>query len=75
VGILYTLEPLIAEDVAQKKLRLVLEPYAPSVPGLFLYFPNRAQVSPAFRACGRRARDRPAPRGERSNRPRTVKVS
>jgi hypothetical protein len=28
----------------------VLEPYAPEVPGLFLYFPSRAQVSPAFKA-------------------------
>jgi len=30
------------------RLRLVLEPFAPRVPGLFLYFPSRTQVSPAF---------------------------
>ena len=32
------------------RLKVVLEPYAPEVPGFFLYFPRRAQVSPAFRA-------------------------
>lgn len=50
VGILYTFEPLIAADVAGGRLRLVLEPYAPAVPGLFLFFPSRARASPAFRA-------------------------
>jgi DNA-binding transcriptional LysR family regulator len=50
IGLLYGLEPLLAEEVDKGRLRLVLEPYAPSVPGLFLYFPSRSQVSPAFRA-------------------------
>ena len=50
VGLLYTFEPLIADELRRGTLRLVLEPYAPSVPGLFLYFPSRAQVSPALRA-------------------------
>jgi DNA-binding transcriptional LysR family regulator len=49
-GLLYTLEAVIADDLARGRLRVVLEPYAPSVPGLFLYFPSRAQVSPALRA-------------------------
>jgi DNA-binding transcriptional LysR family regulator len=57
VGLLYTLEPVIAEDLARGRLRVVLEPYSPSVPGLFLYFPSRAQVSPAFRAFVDVARD------------------
>ena len=35
---------------ATRDLRLVLEPYAAAVPGFFLYFPSRAQVSPALRA-------------------------
>jgi DNA-binding transcriptional LysR family regulator len=46
-------------------LRLVLEPYAAAVPGLFLYFPSRSQVSPAFRAFVDVARElvaRPATR-------------
>jgi DNA-binding transcriptional LysR family regulator len=50
VGLLYTLESVIADDLARGRLRVVLEPYAPSVPGLFLYFPSRAQVSAALRA-------------------------
>lgn len=50
VGLIYALEPAIAGELARGRLRVVLEPYAPSVPGLFLYFPSRAQISPAFRA-------------------------
>lgn len=50
VGLIYGLEPLLAEEVSKGRLRVVLEPYAPHVPGLFLYFPSRSQVSPAFRA-------------------------
>jgi DNA-binding transcriptional LysR family regulator len=50
VGLVYTLEPLIAADLARGRLELALEPFAPRVPGLFLYFPSRAQISPAFRA-------------------------
>jgi DNA-binding transcriptional LysR family regulator len=49
-GLIYALEPTIAGELARGRLRVVLEPYAPSVPGLFLYFPSRAQISPAFRA-------------------------
>lgn len=57
VGLFYTSESRIADDIARGRLRAVLQPYAPSVPGLFLYFPSRAQVSPAFRAFLDVARD------------------
>ena len=50
VGLLYSFEPVIADELARGRLRVVLEQYAPTVPGLFLYFPNRAQASPALRA-------------------------
>jgi DNA-binding transcriptional LysR family regulator len=50
VGLLYAFEPQIAADLERGALRLVLEPYAAAVPGFFLYFPSRAQVSPALRA-------------------------
>jgi len=50
LGLMYTLEPLVADELQSGHLRVVLEPYAPTVPGLFLYFPSRAQVSPALRA-------------------------
>jgi DNA-binding transcriptional LysR family regulator len=50
VGLYYALEPTIADELSRGQLRVVLEPYAPVVPGLFLYFPSRAQVSPALKA-------------------------
>jgi len=50
VGLLYLFEREIADDLRRDRLRLVLEPYAATVPGFFLYFPSRAQVSPALRA-------------------------
>lgn len=50
IGLIYAYEPSIADELARGALRIVLEPYACEVPGLFLYFPSRAQVSPALRA-------------------------
>ncbi|HTS82508.1 MAG TPA: LysR substrate-binding domain-containing protein [Myxococcaceae bacterium] len=50
VGLIYAMESNIAAEVSSGRLRIVLEPYAPEVPGLFLYFPSRAHVSPALRA-------------------------
>ena len=57
VGLLYTFEPQIADELRRGSLRLVLEPYAAAVPGFFLYFPSRAQVSPALRALVNVARE------------------
>lgn len=50
VGLFYAMESTVADDLSRGRLRIVLEPYAPAVPGLFLYFPSRAQVSPALKA-------------------------
>jgi DNA-binding transcriptional LysR family regulator len=50
VGLMYAFEPQVVDDLRANSLRLVLEPYAAAVPGFFLYFPSRAQVSPALRA-------------------------
>ena len=50
VGLHYALEPMVEADIACGALRPVLEPYAPEVPGLFLYYPSRARVSPALQA-------------------------
>jgi DNA-binding transcriptional LysR family regulator len=50
VGLMYAFEPVVADDLREGRLRLVLEPYAAAVPGFYLYFPSRAQVSPALRA-------------------------
>ena len=50
VGLLFTFEPMIAEELRRGSLRIVLEQYSAAVPGFFLYFPSRSQVSPALRA-------------------------
>nr|HEX4319150.1 LysR family transcriptional regulator [Kofleriaceae bacterium] len=50
VGLIYGLEPMIASEIERGRLRVVLAPYSPEVPGLFLYFPSRSQVSAAVKA-------------------------
>lgn len=57
VGLSYGLEPTIADELASGSLRVVLEQYACALPGLFLYFPSRAQVSPALKAFVEVARE------------------
>jgi len=57
VGLVYAFEPQIADELRRGSLRLVLEPYAAAVPGFFLYFPSRAQVSPSLRAFVAMARE------------------
>lgn len=57
VGIGYALEPTVAKEIARGQLRTVLEAFSPAVPGLFLYFPSRAQVSPALKAFVELARE------------------
>lgn len=61
-GLLYSLEPLVADELARGRLRLVLESYAPAVPGLFLYFPTRAQLGSPLRAFVEVAREASAKR-------------
>jgi DNA-binding transcriptional LysR family regulator len=43
-------EPTAAAYLASGQLEEVLADHAPSSPGLFLYFPSRAQVMPKLRA-------------------------
>ncbi|ATB39808.1 LysR family transcriptional regulator [Cystobacter fuscus] len=49
LGLAYASEPAVKEQLREGRLRRVLESYAPTVPGFFLYFPSRAQRSPALR--------------------------
>jgi DNA-binding transcriptional LysR family regulator len=56
-GLAYAFEPGIRKQLKRGTLRIVLEPFAATVPGLFLYFPSRAQISPAFRAFVDTARE------------------
>jgi DNA-binding transcriptional LysR family regulator len=48
-GLTYAFEPEVREQLRTGRLKIVLEAYAPTVPGFFLYFPSRAQRSPALR--------------------------
>jgi DNA-binding transcriptional LysR family regulator len=48
-GLSYAFEPDVKEQVRTGRLKLVLESYAPTVPGFFLYYPSRAQRSAPLR--------------------------
>jgi DNA-binding transcriptional LysR family regulator len=50
VGLAQLPEPMAAEGLRAGKLVQVLEPFAPVIPGVFLYYPSRRQVSPKLRA-------------------------
>jgi DNA-binding transcriptional LysR family regulator len=61
LGLTYAFEPMGAEQLRKKRLQRVLESYAATVPGFFLYFPSRAQRSPALRLFTAAARELAAP--------------
>ena len=48
-GLAYVFEPSVQEPLRSGRLKVVLEAYAPTVPGFFLYFPSHAQRSPPLR--------------------------
>ena len=48
-GLAYVFEPSVQEPPRSGRLKVVLEAYAPTVPGFFLYFPSHAQRSPPLR--------------------------
>jgi DNA-binding transcriptional LysR family regulator len=50
--------PIAAGLLAEGKLLQVLEPFAPTVQGMFLYYPGRRQVLPKLRAFIEHARQR-----------------
>ncbi len=49
MGLAYAFEPAAVELLRSRRLVPVLEAYAPTVPGYFLYFPSRAQRSAPLR--------------------------
>jgi DNA-binding transcriptional LysR family regulator len=49
LGLAYAFEPAVMEHLRSGRLVRVLEAYAPTVPGYFLYFPSRAQSSAPLR--------------------------
>lgn len=50
VGLAQVPEPIAAGPVANGKLVRVLERFAPTAPGVFLYYPDRRQTAPKLRA-------------------------
>lgn len=50
VGLIYAFEPFIKPSLRAGRLNLVLEDYAPTVPGFSLYFQSRAQSSAPLKA-------------------------
>ncbi|MGY4567639.1 LysR family transcriptional regulator [Bradyrhizobium pachyrhizi] len=50
VGLAQVPAPLISGAVKEKKLVRVLEPFAPTTPGVFLYYPGHRQIMPKLRA-------------------------
>ena len=57
LGLAYAFEPAVADRLRSKRLLPVLEAYAPTVPGYFLYFPSRAQSSTPLRLFVEAARE------------------
>ncbi|HMJ54028.1 MAG TPA: LysR substrate-binding domain-containing protein [Polyangiaceae bacterium] len=49
LGLAYAFEPMIRKQLLAGKLVRILEAYAPTVPGYFIYYPNRAQRSAPLR--------------------------
>jgi DNA-binding transcriptional LysR family regulator len=49
MGLAYAFEPLVQEQVRAGRLQRVLEQYAATIAGFFLYFPSRAQRSAPLR--------------------------
>ena len=49
LGLVYALEPMVSEQLRTGRLKVVLERYAPTVPGFFLYFPSVARRSAPLR--------------------------
>jgi DNA-binding transcriptional LysR family regulator len=48
LGLAFTLEDVVQEQIAEGRLVRVLEDWCPSFPGYHLYYPSRRQPSPAF---------------------------
>ncbi|RDV00871.1 LysR family transcriptional regulator [Trinickia dinghuensis] len=50
MGLAQLPEPLAAEGLRKGELMQVLEPFAPTIPGVFLYYPSRRQMMSKLRA-------------------------
>lgn len=50
VGLAYTFEDLALPHIKTKALKRVLQPYSPTFPGFYLYYPSRRQQSSKLKA-------------------------
>lgn len=50
IALAHVAEPLVAAQIASGALDTVLDAYAPSSPGMYLYYPSRTQMLPKLRA-------------------------
>ncbi len=57
MGLAYAFEPAVKEQLQKGILQIVLEPYAVTVPGYFLYYPTRAQRSDPLRLFAEAAKE------------------
>ena len=64
MGLAQLPEPMVAEGLRAGKLVHVLEPFAPVMPGVFLYYPDRRQVMPKLRAFIDHVKNRPPRSGQ-----------
>jgi DNA-binding transcriptional LysR family regulator len=64
LGLAYAFEPAVQEQLRSGRLVRVLEAYAPTVPGFFLYYPSRAQRSGPLRLFVETAKELAAMRGD-----------
>jgi DNA-binding transcriptional LysR family regulator len=65
LGLAYAAEPAVHDDVRNGRLEIVLDAFAPLVPGYFIYFPSRAQRSPLLRLFVDIAKERLLQRGKK----------
>lgn len=50
LGLAFVPETRVRKLLAEKRLVSVLEPYCPTLPGFFLYYPSRTHVAPKLKA-------------------------
>jgi DNA-binding transcriptional LysR family regulator len=50
IGLAYVAEPLVWKEIEEGSLEPVLTKFLPMTPGVFMYFPGRAQAMPKLRA-------------------------
>ncbi|MFL9981787.1 LysR family transcriptional regulator [Paraburkholderia sediminicola] len=64
MGLAQLPEPMATEGLRAGKLVHVLEPFAPVIPGVFLYYPGRRQMTPKLRAFIDHVKSRPVDNGK-----------